>query len=92
MHVCRSKQKSLVEETYEVVGKNVSAMNFSYCNGAVKDTLTKLTWKIAYTSVTILTIGFWKEEINMCEKQSIFVKFFREFQLKRQGENVWQPL
>jgi uncharacterized membrane protein YiaA len=75
-----------------VVGKNISAMNFSYCNGAVKDMLTKLTWKIVYTSVTILMIGFWKEEINMCEKQSIVVKFFREFQLKRQGENVWQPL
>jgi hypothetical protein len=75
-----------------VVGKNVSAMHFSYCKGAVKDLLTKLTWQIAYTSVTILTIGFCKEEINMCEKQSIFVKFFREFQLKRQGENVWQPL
>jgi hypothetical protein len=72
-----------------VVGKNVSAMHFSYCKGAVKDMFTKLTWQIAYTSVTI---GFWKKEINMCEKQSIFVKFFQEFQLKRQGENVWQPL
>jgi hypothetical protein len=59
-----------------VVGKNVSAMHFSYCNGAVKDTLTKLTWQIVYTSVTIFTIGFSKEEINICEKQSIFVEFF----------------
>jgi hypothetical protein len=42
--------------------------------------------------VTIFTIGFSKEEINMCEKQSIFVEFFWEFQLKRQGENLWQPL
>ncbi len=33
-------------ECYETVRKIVSAMHFSYCKGAVKDMLTKLTWQL----------------------------------------------